>query len=427
MSAEPDEIRWVPVGEAGEVRMGKQLSPASRDAPGQMPYLRVANVFEGHIDYRDVNSMGFTDAEKSVYSLRSGDILLNEGQESLANVGRSAIFSGTPNSVCFQNTLIRFRASEGVLPEYAQAIFVNWRRLGKFARVAEKTSISHLGGSRFARMMFPLVSLLGQRRIVEVLDAVQESERAAQAAIDKLRVLRLDAVSSELSSLVESGNSGKVRWIPVREAGAVRMGKQLSPEGRRSPSQHPYLRVANVLDGRIDFSDVKSMGFTHSERQVYGLQPGDILLNEGQSLELVGRSAIYAGEAGDFCFQNTLVRFRPCEGLLSQYAQAVFGDWLRAGKFAQIAKQTTSIAHLGGERFGSLEFPLIPVGEQRRIVNLLKLWDARISSEEIALDKLRDLRRGLMGDLLSGMSSIDGRRRGSVASCEKREARTWPG
>jgi len=141
---EADDIRWVPVGEVGEVRMGKQLSPASRAAGGQMPYLRVANVFEGRIDYTDVKAMGFSAAEKNNYLLRPGDILLNEGQESLMVVGRSAVYDRDPDAFCFQNTLIRFRPGAMVLSEYAQAVFVKWRRSGVFASVAEKTSISHL-------------------------------------------------------------------------------------------------------------------------------------------------------------------------------------------------------------------------------------------------------------------------------------------
>lgn len=60
MRAEGD-LRWVPIRELGEIRGGKQLSPSSREGDGQFPYLRVANVFEGWIDYSDVKMMSFTE------------------------------------------------------------------------------------------------------------------------------------------------------------------------------------------------------------------------------------------------------------------------------------------------------------------------------------------------------------------------------
>ncbi|MCA6094306.1 restriction endonuclease subunit S [Streptomyces sp. SCA3-4] len=190
-----------------------------------------------------------------------------------------------------------------------------------------------------------------------------------------------------------------MRWVPVGEVGEVRMGKQLSPNSRSAGEQYPYLRVANVLDGHIDYSDVKTMGFSSAERKTYGLVPGDVLLNEGQSLELVGRSAIYDGGSGEYCFQNTLVRFRPGPMVLPKYAQAVFKRWLATGVFAGIAKKTTSIAHLGGDRFAQLLFPLISLERQRRIVEVL---DAVTESERAvgaAIAKLGPLRGAFLADL----------------------------
>ncbi|MEW2632105.1 restriction endonuclease subunit S [Streptomyces sp. NPDC048389] len=188
----------------------------------------------------------------------------------------------------------------------------------------------------------------------------------------------------------------EVRWIPVREVGEVRMGKQLSPSSREAAGQFPYLRVANVLLGRIDYSDVNSMGFSSGERRIYGLKPGDILLNEGQSLDLVGRSAIYEGSEGEYCFQNTLVRFRPGGEVLSAYAQIIFERWLATGAFAANAKQTTSIAHLGGDRFGALLFPLRSLSEQRRIVEVVDAMAAQERVIEASIVKLGKLRQGML-------------------------------
>ncbi|MFI9207525.1 restriction endonuclease subunit S [Streptomyces sp. NPDC053253] len=200
----------------------------------------------------------------------------------------------------------------------------------------------------------------------------------------------------------------EIRWVPVREVGEVRMGKQLSPSSRDAAGQFPYLRVANVLQGRIDYSDVNFMGFSSGERKTYGLKPGDILLNEGQSLDLVGRSAIYGGAEGEYCFQNTLVRFRPCSEVLPSYAQIVFERWLAGGVFASIAKQTTSIAHLGGDRFGSLLFPLRPMSEQRRIVEVIDAVGAAISNADREREKELLIEEGLLRNSLEATSDAGG-------------------
>lgn len=238
-----------------------------------------------------------------------------------------------------------------------------------------------------------------QRRVVEVIDSFTELERVIEASIAKLRSVRQ-------GTLLDFMDRIQPEWTPVRDLGDVRMGKQLSPDSRAAVEHYPYLRVANVHAGRIDYSDVNTMGFTKAERSVYALNPGDILLNEGQSLELVGRSAIYRDAPGKFFFQNTLVRFRPERRVTSEYAQIIFEYWLQAGVFAGIAKKTTSIAHLGGERFASLKFPLVPIAEQQDLVTTISACDANIEGEKRELNKLRELKRGLVDDLLSGRVAV---------------------
>jgi type I restriction enzyme S subunit len=144
------------------------------------------------------------------------------------------------------------------------------------------------------------------------------------------------------------------------------------------------------------------MDFTPEEREIYNLVPGDILLNEGQSLELVGRCAIFKGPLDTYCFQNTLVRFR-CNGyVIPDYCQAVFKYWLDTGKFMLVAKQTTSVAHLGADRFAKMTFFRPTPDEQRRIVTKLSTQDTRIATEETYLNKLQQIKEGLMHDLLTG-------------------------
>jgi type I restriction enzyme S subunit len=150
------------------------------------------------------------------------------------------------------------------------------------------------------------------------------------------------------------------------------------------------------------------MYFNDAEFEVYALRPGDILLNEGQSLDLVGRSAIYDGPKDRYCYQNTLVRFRPSDSVNVTYAQLVFQSFLMDGVFASIATRTTSIAHLGVERFAALKIPLPPLPEQRTIAAVLSAWDRAIRQTTDLLDAKRRLKRGLMQQLLTGKRRFPG-------------------
>src|SRR5258706_4144497 len=98
-------------------------------------------------------------------------------------------------------------------------------------------------------------------------------------------------------------------WQRVRidAGGEIQLGRQRAPQHHEGQFMRPYLRVANVFEERIDTGDVMTMNFTPDEFQSYALRTGDILLNEGQSKELVGRPAIYRDELPGVCFTNTLV------------------------------------------------------------------------------------------------------------------------
>jgi type I restriction enzyme S subunit len=163
----------------------------------------------------------------------------------------------------------------------------------------------------------------------------------------------------------------------------------------------PYLRVANVFEDRIDLRDVMQMHFEPREVTRFELQPGDILLNEGQSRELVGRPAMYRGELPGACFTNSLVRFQAGPSILPAFALALFRHWLHSGAFQRIAQITTNIAHLGAGRFADMELALPPLDEQRRIVAKLDALQARSRRAREALDAVPPLLEKLRQSILA--------------------------
>ena len=153
----------------------------------------------------------------------------------------------------------------------------------------------------------------------------------------------------------------------VGEAGDVQLGQKRQPSVHDGDNVRPYLRVANVFDGHIDFSDLMTMHFAERDLAKYELIPGDILLNEGQSRELVGRSAMFEHGPKGICFQMTLLRFR-CHGdLLPKFAHAFFQHCLYTGQFAARCLKTTSIAHLS--------IPVPEISEQVKLVEILNQLD----------------------------------------------------
>ena len=185
-------------------------------------------------------------------------------------------------------------------------------------------------------------------------------------------------------------------WCRISDVGHVQLGRQRAPKYHSGTNMRPYLRVMNVYEDRIDTGDVMEMDFSLEDFERYKLSIGDILLNEGQSHELVGRSAIYGGEVPGACFTNTLVRFRPDAPITSEFPQIVFLGYLKSGRFQQIASLTVNIAHLGAGRFAEMGFPLPPLQEQIEIVRRTRA----------ALEKIKLLKRHF-ADSESKLTNLD--------------------
>lgn len=387
------EIRWVPVRDVGDVRMGKQLSPASREAAGQFPYLRVANVHDGRIDFSDVKTMGFSPAERDLFGLRSGDILLNEGQENLRMVGRSAVYYGDPGSFCFQNTLIRFRPGLEVLPEYAQAVFVQWRLQGVFAGIAEKTSISHLGGSRFGSLLFPGRGLREQRRIVEILDAFSVQERAIKMSIAKVDMVKI-GLMAELAT-VECGTFADVLDYGPQN-GLYKPASSYGLEGV------PIVRIDSFKGGLSDLTrNLLRVSLAKGEIERYRLTAGDILINRVNTPELVGKSTTVGELVETTVFESNMMR---CKVRVDQALPAFVETWLGSPQvkahFRERAKSAISQASINGSDVRDCPFPRLGIPEQLNFLNQLAAVGDPRKFEKSELEKLCEIKLGIADELL---------------------------
>jgi type I restriction enzyme S subunit len=438
------------VGDVGTVRVGRQRSPDTVSNAFPTDYLRAANITQHGLDLSEVLQMDFDPVERQIYELRVGDIVLAEASGSAAQVGRAAVWSGELPECCFQNTVIRFRP-HAVIPQYALLVFQHFALSGSFASVARGVGIQHLGAGAFSRMPFPTPPRIEQERIAaeaerqlrRSVDARESIESALSRAVQQDNVileaaafgglieptgeppikLASEDVTTGLSRLFADASDQSHpnaefadllcralppgwRWIRVDQAGEVRLGRQRSPAHEYGEHMLPYLRVANVFEDRIDARDLREMNFTPKEQESYRLAPHDILLNEGQSPELVGRCAMYAGQPEEAYFQNTLVRFRHADHTNPHFALLVFRHYLRSGQFTRIARWSTNLAHLGAERFAEMPFPLPPRKEQDLIVaeatSRLESSKAQRASLESSIGGIEKMRNNILRSAVSG-------------------------
>jgi type I restriction enzyme S subunit len=438
-------------------------------APSGIPLLRGENIEPGALRWRDVRYWPPDKLEGFRQLLvEEGDVILAMDRPIISSGLKLAVARPTDVPCLLVQRVARIRSADPSVLRYVHYALQTPSFVRHLVQGQTGTQLPHISGKSIQSFRFPLAPLLEQGRIVAAIEAnltrldagvaglvrVRAKLRRYRAAVlkaacdgrlvpteaelaraegrdyepaDRLldRILKERRARWEADQLAKLAGESAANGDPsaidpfvlprgwtlpkVGEVGAVQLGRQRSPKHHHGPHMRPYLRVANVFEDRIDTSDVLEMNFTPREFETYRLESGDILLNEGQSLELVGRPAMYRGEAPGACFQNTLVRFRSGPAVEPSFALLLFRHYLHAGIFQRIAKWTVNIAHLGAGRFSELPFPLPPLEEQRRIVaeverrlSLVDEFDAAIAANLKRAERLRQsiLKRAFEGKLV---------------------------
>ena len=252
----------------------------------------------------------------------------------------------------------------------------------------------------------PIAPLEEQKRIVnaveEHLSRLDAAEATLRSAGRRCQALTKSIVINAIPQ--EAPADWQVK--SVADAGETGLGRQRSPKYHSGTNMKSYLRVANVFEDRIDATDVMQMYFDEGDFEKFRLRSGDVLLNEGQSPELLGRPAIYRGEPPDVAFTNSLIRFVPKPGVTSEWALLVFRRHMHAGRFQKESRITTNIAHLALGRFRTVEFPVPPLEVQEQVVastrRILDAVDRQVDQIDRELAAIRSLRRSVLAAAFSG-------------------------
>lgn len=137
-------------------------------------------------------------------------------------------------------------------------------------------------------------------------------------------------------------------------------------EKTRANGDVPVFRMGNIVGGKLLFDNLKYLP-TASVSPELILNDGDILFNRTNSIELVGKCAVFRGQ-DKATFASYLIRVAPIiipSDLLSEYINSPFGRaWVLS-----VASQQVGQANVNGTKLKSLAIPIAPFAEQKMIAD----------------------------------------------------------
>lgn len=198
--------KWsrVQIGQVAEVISGLTKNPKRQQLPRRMPYLRVANVYADELRLDDVGEIGVADNEIEKLLLKRGDMLVVEGNGSVDQIGRVALWDGSIPNCVHQNHLIKVRFGMEVLPKWALIWLLSPGGRREIEQVSSSTSGLHtLSTGKVCRLPLPLPPIPEQERIIEEVDRrlslLHEAHAATECGLIRTERLRSSTLSAAFS------------------------------------------------------------------------------------------------------------------------------------------------------------------------------------------------------------------------------------
>jgi len=241
-----------------------------------------------------------------------------------------------------------------------------------FQDTATGATIPHVNRHALESLEIPLPPLEEQRRIAAILeeaDHARRTRRFTQSLSDGF----LQEVFVEMfgdpenqTDIEELGNLADV-------VSGVTKGQKFNG---RETFEVPYLRVANVQDGYLDLSEIKTIPALASEIEKYTLQLGDIVMTEGGDFDKLGRGAIWRGEIENCIHQNHVFRVRLNQNkVLPLFFAAYIQSQEAKLYFLNASKQTTNLASINMTQLRALPVPIIPLSIQQSFTEIVEVFE----------------------------------------------------
>ncbi|MGE5354702.1 MAG: restriction endonuclease subunit S [Deltaproteobacteria bacterium] len=164
----------------------------------------------------------------------------------------------------------------------------------------------------------------------------------------------------------------------------------------------PILRMNNIVNSEIDYSDMKHIVLSKKDEQSLILDYNDLLFNRTNSKELVGKTAVYKKQNEKYTFASYLIRVKlDTQRINVDFVNFLFNSKIGRFQIDMTSRQITGQANVNSEEMKSFIFPIPDIEIQNRISEKILKIRAIInkltqSSESFRLKAINDFEKSVV-------------------------------
>ena len=372
------------------------------DSENGIPVLTTKNL---HGDYSK-DSVRYISKEKYEVIKRStvypGDILVAK----IGSIGTCGIYPLSCKNAVIPANLLKITVLPTVDRKYVYYYIQSKGFQEKIKAISTATAQPAFNVTKFRKLPIPTPPLPEQERIVarieelfSQLDAGVETLKKTKA---QLSVYRQAAITEAFS--VENNTPNVCLSDIAQIIGGITKGRDLSGT---ETIELPYLRVANVQNGYLDLSEIKTIKLRVDEKERYLLKPGDVLYTEGGDRDKLGRGTVWRGEIKDCVHQNHVFKARVDQSkAIPEYVAFWSMSTPARNYFYQKGKQSVNLASINKTVLSALTLPLPALEKQREIINHIEsrmsVCDSIEQTVDTALQQAEAMRQSILTQAFGG-------------------------
>lgn len=407
----PEDWGISSVGDKFSIQLGKMLD-AAKNSGTLKPYIGNRAVQWSQVDLTEISTVRMTSSDLQRFRLRKGDLLVCEGGE----IGRAAIWDEPIPECYYQKALHRLR-TRGSFEAYLMMYFLEfWALAGKLNNFVTQTSIAHLPKDKLEIVPLPVPARPEQRAIATALSDADALIESLDRLIAKKRAIKQAAMQQLLTGQTRlPGFAGEWETTPLERLGTFYKGQGIRRDDV-SIEGMPCIRYGEIYTRYDDYVVVPESRIPGDVAQsAFPLKTGDILFaGSGETAEEIGMCVAYLGEQQAYAGGDIVV-LRPARGI-SAYLGHLLNHPSIARQKARLG-QGDAVVHINARSLAQIEVRLPPEDEQTAIATVLSDMDAEIEALERRRGKARQVKQGMMQQLLTGRVRLVGPGRQATSVC----------
>ena len=394
----PDDWDVTTVGAEFHIQLGKMLD-TEKNVGVPKPFLGNRSVQWGYFDLADIGQIRLTPADIQRFRLRKGDLLVCEGGE----VGRAAIWNQAVDECYFQKALHRLRPKGGYNVALMVSLLQRLANTGALQNYVTQTSIAHLPKDKFETVPIPSIPLVEQKPIADALSDADALIESLDQLIAKKRQIKQGAMQELLIGKRRlPGFSGEWENLLIEDIADVKTGPFGSAlhESDYVQSGTPIITVEHLGEFGVTRQNLPLVSDEDCKRlSAYALKSGDIVFSRVGSVD---RNSLISESESGWLFSGRLLRVRVDK-------ERVYAPYLSFQFHTQSFKQLVlavavgqTMASLNTRILKNISVTLPSLAEQTAIATVLSDMDTELAALESRLAKARQIKQGMMQELLTG-------------------------